>query len=65
MIAATVSTANVTVNGVVVTMVTITPAANLRANTSFTVTLRGGATAIRDLTGKPLVTKTWRFTTGA
>ena len=47
------------------TGVIITPAANLRANTSFTVTLRGGATAIRDLTGKPLVTKTWSFTTGA
>ena len=46
-------------------VVTITPAANLRANTSFTVTLRGGATAIRDLTGLPLVTKTWSFTTGA
>jgi len=45
--------------------VSITPAANLRANTSFTVTLRGGATAIRDLTNKPLVTKTWSFTTGA
>jgi len=45
--------------------VSITPAANLRANTSFTVTLRGGATAIRDLTNKPLVTRSWSFTTGA
>jgi hypothetical protein len=46
-------------------VVTITPAANLRANTGFTVTLRGGATAIRDATNQPLVTKTWSFTTGA
>ncbi|HZX54438.1 MAG TPA: Ig-like domain-containing protein, partial [Ilumatobacteraceae bacterium] len=48
-------------------VVTITPAANLRANTSFTVTLRGGATAIREATSpfRPLVTKTWSFTTGA
>ena len=55
--------ATVTGNGT--NTITITPAANLRANTSFTVTLRGGATAIRDLTGQPLVTRTWSFTTGA
>ena len=44
--------------------VTIDPVLNLRRNSQFTVTLTGGAAAIRDLTNLPLTTVTWSFTTG-
>ncbi len=43
----------------------LNPNANLAANTSYTVTLTGGAAAIRDLAGAPLATTTWSFTTAA
>jgi methionine-rich copper-binding protein CopC len=43
----------------------LNPTANLAANTTHTVTLTGGAAAIRDLAGAPLATTTWSFTTGA
>jgi len=44
---------------------TINPGANLRAGTVYTVTLRGGPTAIREAatTGLPFQTVTWSFTT--
>jgi hypothetical protein len=34
------------------------------ANTKYRVTLTGGTTAVRDVAGNPLTTKTWDFTTG-
>lgn len=43
---------------------TLNPAANLAADTRFTVTLSGGTSAIRDGNGNPLVTATWGFLTG-
>jgi hypothetical protein len=43
----------------------LNPGANLTAKTRYTATLTGGAGAIRDAGGNPLVTKTWSFTTGA
>jgi hypothetical protein len=43
----------------------LNPAANLQANTAYTVTLTGGAAAIRDLQNAPLATTTWSFTTAA
>jgi hypothetical protein len=43
---------------------TLNPAGSLARTTQFTVTLTGGATAIRDLTGTPFVTTSWSFTTG-
>ena len=46
-------------------VLTINPTGRLRANTLYRVTLTGGAAAIRDLAGAPLVTTTWTFTTGA
>ncbi|WP_374968172.1 Ig-like domain-containing protein [Terrabacter sp. BE26] len=42
----------------------LNPAATLLADTRYTVTLTGGTTAIRDLAGNPLATRTWTFTTG-
>ena len=44
--------------------VTIDPVLNLRRNSQFTVTLTGGAAAIRDLPNLPLTTVSWSFTTG-
>ncbi|NYI46605.1 hypothetical protein BJ993_003685 [Nocardioides aromaticivorans] len=43
--------------------VTLTPNAALANNTRYTVTLTGGATAIRDLAGNPLATTSWNFRT--
>jgi titin len=40
------------------------PTANLAADTRYTVTLTGGATAIRDLAGAPLAGLSWSYTTG-
>ena len=47
------------------TIATINPAVNLRRNTTFTVRLIGGPTAIREAaaTSLPLVTTSWSFTT--
>jgi hypothetical protein len=44
---------------------TLDPTATLPGDARFTVTLTGGATAIRDLAGNPLVTTSWSFLTGA
>ena len=43
----------------------LNPGADLTAKTRYTATLTGGAGAIRDAAGNPLVTNTWSFTTGA
>jgi hypothetical protein len=42
----------------------LNPTPNLSVNTGYTVTLTGGASAIRTTAGTPLVTTTWSFTTG-
>jgi len=41
------------------------PIQSLAANTSYTVTVTGGPSAIRDIAGNPLVTTKWTFQTGA
>ena len=41
------------------------PQVSLAAKTKYTVTVAGGATAIRDLAGNQLATRTWQFTTGS
>lgn len=43
---------------------TLDPTANLAADVTFTATLVGGATAIRDTAGTPLASTSWTFTTG-
>jgi hypothetical protein len=43
---------------------TLDPSATLAADTRYTATLTGGAAAIRDPGGNPLVTTSWTFTTG-
>ncbi|MHA7300686.1 S8 family serine peptidase [Pseudarthrobacter sp. MDT1-22] len=43
---------------------TLDPSANLAADVTFTATLVGGATAIRDTAGTPLASTSWTFTTG-
>lgn len=43
---------------------TLNPNAALATDTRYTVTLTGGAAAIRDAAGNPLVTTSWSFTTG-
>ena len=43
---------------------TLNPNTTLASRTKFTVTLTGGAAAIRDAAGNPLTTATWTFTTG-
>ncbi len=43
---------------------TLNPTATLAADTRYTATLTGGATAIRDAAGNPLATTSWTFTTG-
>jgi hypothetical protein len=45
--------------------VTINPTKTLSANTTYTVTLTGGTTSVRDAAGNPLATKTWSFRTGS
>jgi hypothetical protein len=42
---------------------TLNPSANLTRGARYTVTLTGGATAIRDGVGNPLATTTWAFRT--
>jgi hypothetical protein len=44
-------------------VVTLNPNSTLPANTRFTVTLTGGAGAIKDAAGNPLTTVSWSFTT--
>ena len=44
---------------------TLTPSAPLAANTQYTATLTGGASAIKGATGTPLATVSWTFTTAA
>ena len=41
------------------------PQTALAAKTKYTVTVSGGSTAIRDLAGNQLGTRTWQFTTGS
>ena len=41
------------------------PHVALAAKTKYTVTVAGGATAVRDLAGNQLATRTWQFTTGS
>lgn len=43
----------------------LNPSANLAARTSYTVSVSGGATAVRDLAGNPLKSAGWTFTTGS
>ena len=43
----------------------LNPSATLPSKTQFTVTLTGGASAIRDAVGNPLVTTSWHFTSGS
>jgi methionine-rich copper-binding protein CopC len=43
---------------------TLNPTANLASDTWYTATLTGGPSAIRDMTGTPLVTTSWQFLTG-
>ncbi len=75
----TISTATVTVTGLGgasvtgtvsyaagANTVTFTPASALAANTTYTGTIRGGATGAKDLAGNALVSNyVWSFTTGA
>jgi hypothetical protein len=43
---------------------TLDPSANLEANTTYTATLKGGASGVKDLAGNHLASdKTWSFTT--
>jgi hypothetical protein len=42
----------------------LNPGADLAASTTYTATLTGGTTAIRDLANIPLATTSWSFTTG-
>ncbi|MHA7155983.1 Ig-like domain-containing protein [Arthrobacter sp. TMN-50] len=44
---------------------TLDPTAALAANTSYTATLTGGPTAVRDAANNALTTTSWSFTTGA
>jgi hypothetical protein len=41
------------------------PQQSLGAKTKYTVTVTGGGTAVRDLAGNQLATRTWQFTTGS
>jgi hypothetical protein len=41
------------------------PQQSLAAKTKYTVTVTGGGTAVRDLAGNQLATRTWQFTTGS
>ncbi|MBT2567810.1 S8 family serine peptidase [Arthrobacter sp. ISL-85] len=43
---------------------TLDPAANLAADVTYTATLVGGVSAIRDAAGTPLTTTSWTFTIG-
>ena len=46
--------------------ITLTPTASLTASTTYTVTIVGGASGVKDLSGNALVSNyTWSFTTGS
>ena len=46
--------------------VTLDPTANLAANTTYTATVKGGASGAKDLAGNPLASdRVWTFVTGA
>jgi len=45
-------------------VLTINPSASLVASAAYRVTITGGNTAVRDLAGNPLVTRSWVFSTG-
>jgi fibronectin type 3 domain-containing protein len=46
--------------------VTFDPSENLKANTTYTATVKGGTSGVKDLVGNPLASdKTWSFTTAA
>lgn len=55
--------ATVTYNAATMTA-TLDPATNLAPDASYTATLTGGASAIRDAAGTPLASTSWSFTTG-
>jgi len=55
--------ATVTYNATTTTA-TLDPAANLAPDASYTATLTGGTSAIRDAAGTPLASTSWTFTTG-
>ena len=55
--------ATVTYNATTMTA-TLDPAANLAPDASYTASLVGGASAIRDTAGTPLTSISWTFTTG-
>lgn len=67
----TLAAGGVSVSGVVTynlttNIATFTPAANLTAGTSYTATIKGGASGVTDLAGNALVAdKVWSFTTNA
>jgi hypothetical protein len=45
---------------------TLTPSSNLLNNTTYTATVKGGTSGVKDLAGNPLASdKTWSFTTAA
>ena len=44
---------------------TLNPTSLLTPSTSYTATLTGGTSAIRDLTNRPLATTSWRFSTSS
>ena len=56
-------TANVTYDATTRTA-TLDPAVTVAADATYTATLVGGASAIRDTAGTPLATTSWTFTTG-
>ena len=56
-------TATVTRNGTTNQWI-LNPNTTLASRTTYTVTLTGGAAAIRDAAGNPLTTTSWSFTTG-
>ena len=45
-------------------VLTINPNLNLASNTSYRVIITGSNTAVRDLAGNPVATRTWVFSTG-
>ncbi|TQJ33931.1 S8 family serine peptidase [Arthrobacter sp. SLBN-122] len=55
--------ATVTYNATTTTA-TLDPAANLAPDASYTATLTGGTSAVRDAAGTPLASTSWTFTTG-
>jgi hypothetical protein len=62
--AGTVVTATVTYDATL-RMATLRPSTVLAASQKYTATLTGGASAIRDTAGTPLVSESWAFTTAA